>query len=33
MSKVEIEIPGDRWFRGEWDSRPQDKQLCGAVKR
>ena len=28
MSKVEIEIPDDRWFRGEWDFRPQDKQLC-----
>lgn len=28
MSKVEIEIPGDRWFRGEWQIRPQDKQLC-----
>lgn len=28
MSKVEIEIPDDRWFRGEWDFRPNDKQLC-----
>ena len=29
MSRVEIEISDDRWFRGEWDFRPQDKQLCG----
>ena len=28
MSKVEIEIPDDRWFWGEWDFRPQDRQLC-----
>lgn len=28
MSKVQIEIPDDRWFRGEWQFRPQDKQLC-----
>ena len=28
MSKVEIEIPDDRWFSGEWQIRPQDKQLC-----
>ena len=28
MSKVEIEIPDDRWFRGEWKIRPQDEQLC-----
>ena len=28
MSKVEIEIPDDRWLRGEWEIRPQDKQLC-----
>lgn len=31
MSKVEIEISDDRWFRGEWDFRPKDKQLCVAI--
>ena len=31
MSKVQIEIPDDRWFRGEWDFRPQDKQLCVVI--
>ena len=31
MSKVEIEIPDDRWFRGEWRVRPQDKQLCVVI--
>lgn len=33
MSKVEIEIPDDRWFRGEWDFRPQDKQLCVVIPK
>lgn len=33
MSKVEIEIPDDRWFRGEWQIRPQDKQLCIAIMK
>ena len=31
MSKVQIEIPDDRWFRGEWQFRPQDKQLCAVI--
>ena len=31
MSKVEIEIPDDRWFSGEWEIRPQDKQLCVVI--
>ena len=31
MSKVEIEIPDDRWFRGERQLRPQDKQLCVVI--
>ena len=31
MSRVEIEIPDDRWFRGEWQIRPQDKQLCVVI--
>ena len=31
MSKVQIEIPDNRWFRGEWDFRPQDEQLCVVV--
>ena len=31
MSKVEIEIPDNRWFRGEWQFRPQDKQLCAVI--
>ena len=33
MRKLEIEIPDDRWFRGEWDFRPQDKQLCVVIHR
>lgn len=33
MSKVEIEIPDDRWFRGEWQIRPQDKQLCVVINK
>ena len=33
MSKVQIEIPDDRWFRGEWDFRPQDKQLCVLISK
>ena len=31
MSKVEIEIPDDKWFRGEMEVRPQDKQLCVVI--
>lgn len=31
MSKIQIEIPDDRWFRGEWEIRPQDKQLCVVI--
>ena len=33
MSKVKIEIPDDRWFRGEWQIRPQDKQLCVVIPK
>lgn len=33
MSKVEIEIPDDRWFRGEWQIKPHDHQLCVAINR
>lgn len=33
MSKVQIEIPDDRWFRGEWQIRPQDKQLCVVITK
>ena len=33
MSKLEIEIPDDRWFRGEWQIRPQDKQLCVVIPK
>lgn len=33
MSKVEIEIPDDRWFRGEWQFRPHDKQLCVVIHK
>lgn len=33
MSKVEIEIPDDRWLRGEWDFRPHDKQLCIIIPK
>ena len=32
MSKVEIEIPDDRWFRGEWQFRPRNKQLCVVIR-
>ena len=31
MSKVQIKILDDRWFRGEWKFRPQDKQLCVII--
>lgn len=31
MSKIQIEIPDDRWFRGEWQIRPYDKQLCVVI--
>lgn len=31
MGKVEIEIPDDRWFQGEWGFRPHDKQLCVVI--
>ena len=31
MSKVQIEIPDDKWFRGKWQIRPQDKQLCVVI--
>ena len=31
MSKEEIEITDGRWFRGEWNFRPQDKQLCVVI--
>lgn len=33
LSKVEIEIPDDRWFRGGLDFRPQDKQLCVVINK
>lgn len=33
MSKVEIEISDDRWFRGEWQIRPQYNQLCVVIHR
>ena len=33
MSKVEIKIPDDRWFRGEWQFKPQDKQLCVVIPK
>ena len=33
MSKVEIEISDDRWFRGEWEISPQDKQLCVVITK
>ena len=33
MSKVEIEIPDYRWFRGEWQIRPKDKQLCVIIPK
>ena len=31
MSKREIETPDDRWFWGERQLRPQDKQLCVVI--
>ena len=33
MSKVQIEIPDDRWFSGEWQTRPLDKQLCVIIPK
>ena len=33
MSKVEIKISDDRWFRGGLDFRPQDKQLCVVIHK
>lgn len=33
MSKVQIEIPDDRWFQGEWKFRPQDRQLCVVIPK
>lgn len=33
MSKVQIEIPDYRWFRGEWPIRPSDKQLCLVIRK
>ena len=33
MSKVEIEIPDDRWFLGEYELRPKDNQLCVVIHK
>lgn len=33
MSKVQIEIPDGRWFWGEWQFKPQDKQLCVIIPK
>ena len=33
MSKIQIEIPDDRWFSGEYEIRPQDKQLCVVIHK
>ena len=33
MSKVEIEISDDRWFLGEREFRPKDKQLCVVINK
>ncbi len=33
MSKVEIEIPDNRWFRREYQFRPKDKQLCVVINK
>lgn len=33
MSKIQIEIPDDRWFRGEEEIRPHDKQLCVVITK
>ena len=33
MSKVEIEISDDRWFSGESQIKPQDKQLCVVIHK
>lgn len=33
MSKVEIEMPDDKWFSGSSDIRPQDKQLCVVIPK
>ena len=31
MSRVEIEIPDDRWFHGDWKIRPKEKQFFVAI--
>lgn len=31
MSKVEIEIPDDRWFLNMWQFRPKDGQVCAVL--
>ena len=33
MSKVTIEVPDNRWFRGEWAHRPEEDELILAVVR
>lgn len=32
MSKVEIEIPDDKWFFGKLKIRPLNKQLCVVIR-
>ena len=33
MSKVEIDIPDDKWITSASEIRPQDKQLCVVIPK
>lgn len=33
MSVIEISLPDDRWFSGEWEIRPKDKQMCTVLMK
>ena len=29
--KVELTLPYDRWFKGEWNVKPKDGQVCIGI--
>lgn len=31
MSKVELNLPADKWIAGSSDERPKDKQICMVI--
>lgn len=33
MSKVELILIDGRWFGGDWEVRPQDKEICVVIHR